>query len=279
MRVRDVGKGRTISSLGLAAAGPAQVAAASIQLLLLAGLAAAFGIGPAGALAGVMYAAGLLGLLAGAMRRAGRRSFGPADQVTLARALLVGGVTALVVDGLVTGMAAAPALVAIAAVALALDAVDGRVARRTGTVSPVGARFDMEVDAFLVLVLSVHAAGIVGPWVLAIGLMRYAFVVAGWMLPWLRGPLPPNYAAKTVAALQGIVLVVASARVLGDVPAAVLVGTALALLGWSFGRDVLRLWRASRPGDPESAGNRVRSPASHAPTQAPSGRTACTTGP
>jgi phosphatidylglycerophosphate synthase len=233
------------------------VAAASIQLLLLAGLAAVFGIGPAGALAGVMYAAGLLGLLAGAMRRAGRRSFGPADQVTLARALLVGGVTALVVDGLVTGMAAVPALVAIAAVALALDAVDGRVARRTGTVSPVGARFDMEVDAFLVLVLSVHAAGIVGAWVLAIGLMRYAFVAAGRLLPWLRGPLPPNYAAKTVAALQGVVLVVAGARVLGDGPATVLVGTALALLSWSFGRDVLRLWRASRPGDLESGGNRV----------------------
>ena len=112
---------------------------------------------------------------------------GPADMVTLARALLVGGVTAVVAEGLLTGWTARGALVALAAVALVLDAVDGKVARRTGTTSPVGARFDMEVDAFLVLVLSVHVAGIVGPWALVIGGMRYAFVVAGWLLPWLRG--------------------------------------------------------------------------------------------
>ena len=46
----------------------------------------------------------------------------------------------------------------LAVVALALDAVDGRVARRTGTVSPFGARLDGEADAFLMLVLSVHVA-------------------------------------------------------------------------------------------------------------------------
>ena len=73
--------------------------------------------------------------------------------------------------------------------ALALDAVDGWVARRTGTVSALGARFDMEVDAFLILVLSGYVAPTLGGWVLAIGLMRYAFVAAGWVLPWLRaGP-------------------------------------------------------------------------------------------
>ena len=43
----------------------------------------------------------------------------------------------------------------LSSVALALDGVDGQVARRTRTVSALGARFDMEVDAFLVLVLSV----------------------------------------------------------------------------------------------------------------------------
>ena len=36
-------------------------------------------------------------------------------------------------------------------------AVDGRVARCTGTVSRLGARFDMEVDAVLILVLAVLA--------------------------------------------------------------------------------------------------------------------------
>src|SRR5919199_1802310 len=66
-----------------------------------------------------------------------------------------------------------------------LDCVDGQVARRTRTTSALGARFDMEVDAFLLLVLSVVVARAAGPWVLAIGLMRYAYVAGGALLPWL----------------------------------------------------------------------------------------------
>ncbi len=226
--------------------GPEQAAAASAQLLILAGLTAAFGLGPLGVLVGVVYATGLLGLLSAAMRRAGRSELGPADAVTLARALLVGGVTAIVAEGLLTGWTAQAALVALASVALVLDAVDGKVARRTGTVSPVGARFDMEVDAFLVLVLSVHVAAIVGPWALAIGGMRYAFVAAGRLLPWLRGPVPPSYVAKAVAAVQGVVLVVAASQLLPPHLTVALVAVALALLVWSFARTVWQLWPARR---------------------------------
>ncbi|GAA0947288.1 CDP-alcohol phosphatidyltransferase family protein [Pseudonocardia zijingensis] len=225
--------------------GPEQAAAAA-QLLILAGLAAAFGLGPLGVLVGVVYAAALLGLLSAAMHRAGRSALGPADVVTLSRALLVGGVTALVVEGLLTGSTPLAALVGLAAVALALDAVDGKVARRTGTTSPVGARFDMEVDAFLVAVLSVHVATVVGPWALTIGAMRYAFVLAGRALPWLRGPVPPSYLAKTVAAVQGVVLVVAASELLPLLVTTALVAVALVLLVWSFTRTVVLLWRAER---------------------------------
>jgi len=211
-----------------------QAAGAAGQVTLLAVLTAFAGLGPVGTLAGLVYGAGLWALLGTAAQRAGVRSLGPADLVTLARAVLVGGVTALVVHG------APPVglLVALASVALALDAVDGRVARRTGTVSALGARFDMEVDAFLVLVLSVHVATLVGPWVLAIGLMRYVFVAASWAAPWLRGSLPTRYSAKAVAAAQGVVLVAAAA---GIAPPW-LVGLALALLAWSFGQSVVWLW-------------------------------------
>ena len=73
----------------------------------------------------------------------------------------------------------------------------------------------MEVDAFLVLVLSVHVAVLVTPWALVDRAMRYVFVVASWLLPWLSGALPTRYSAKVVAAVQGIVLVVAS----GQLPA------------------------------------------------------------
>ena len=140
----------------------------------------------------------------------GDRGLGPANLVTLTRAVLVGGVTALVVDRFVAGSSNVRVLVVVATAALLLDAVDGQVARRTNTVTALGARFDMETDAFLVLVLSVYVAPIVGPAALVIGAMRYAYAVAGGLLPWLRAPLPTRYSAKVVAAIQGIVLVLAA---------------------------------------------------------------------
>ncbi|WP_436502226.1 CDP-alcohol phosphatidyltransferase family protein [Actinokineospora sp. HUAS TT18] len=191
---------------------------------------------PAGWIAGLAYGMATWTLLGGAVRRSGTHAIGPADRVTLARGLLVGGVTALVVSG--TGQTAL--LVSLAGVALALDFVDGQVARRTGTASALGARFDMEVDAFLILVLSVHVALEFGPWVLAIGLMRYVFVAASWAMPWLTGPLLPSFARKAVAAAQGVLLVgAASGLPYGDA----LAGVALAALTVSFGRDVRWLWR------------------------------------
>ncbi|WP_254715451.1 CDP-alcohol phosphatidyltransferase family protein [Actinomadura sp. NAK00032] len=209
--------------------GPELALAAAAQLALLAVLRP----GHAGLAVGGGYALAAWALLARAFRR--RRALGPADHVTLARVVLTGGVAALVA-GHLTGGGHTFALVAAASVALVLDGVDGRVARRTGTASRLGARFDMETDAFLVLVLSVQVAWSAGPWVLAIGAMRYAFGAAAWAAPWLRADLRPSVARKAVAVVQGVVLVVAAA---GVVPhAGLLVAAALALLVWSFGRDV-----------------------------------------
>ncbi len=209
------------------------------QLAILAVLAGTVGLGPAGWLTGVGYGLILLVLL----RRA---RLGPADRVTLARAALVGGVTALVADAVADAPAPVAALVSLAAVALALDAVDGWVARRTGTVSTLGARFDMEVDAFLILVLAGYVTGSLGGWVLALGLMRYAFAAAGWAVPWMRAQLPPRYWRKVVAATQGVVLVVAASGLPTRPVAVTLVALGLALLVESFGRDVGWLWRRSR---------------------------------
>lgn len=222
-----------------AAAVEEQAVWAGAQTLLLGVLAMTVGLGPLGWLAGSAYAVATWALLGAALLRSGT-VLGPADRVTLARGVLVGGVTAVVVDRVGTSMPTA-VVVAVAAIALVLDFVDGRVARRTGTCSVVGGRFDMEIDAFLILVLSVLVAFELGPWVLVIGAMRYVFVAAAWVVPWLVGELPPSYARKTVAAVQGVVLVAAAS---GVVPfAGVLVGLALASLVWSFGRDVFWLWR------------------------------------
>jgi phosphatidylglycerophosphate synthase len=220
----------------------APAAGAGILMIMLGGLAATTGLGMVGWLAGGGYAVGLCAALTAALYRRGSRSLGPADHVTLARATLTGCVTALVADTVRTPAPIA-LLVALTTVALVLDGVDGHVARRTATESSLGARFDMEVDAFLILVLSVFVAGMLGPWVLAIGAMRYVFAAASRALPWLGSPLPPSMTRKTVAALQGIVLAVAAAGVLPHLVAAALTGLALAALGWSFARDVTWLYR------------------------------------
>ena len=218
-----------------------------IQIVLLAGLAGTLGLGGAGWLAGVVYGVVMCVLLMRGLRHSRRGGLSPADWVTLTRAILVGGVTALTVDSF-DRPAPVGALVALTTVALALDAVDGQVARRTGTVTALGALFDQEVDAFLLVVLSVYVvyvAAPVGAWALAIGGMRYVFLVATWVLPWMRDTLPPRHWRKVVAATQGVVLVLAAADVLPHPLAVTVVVAALALLVESFGRDVLWLWLQS----------------------------------
>ena len=55
-----------------------------------------------------------------------------------------------------------PLLIGLTVPALILDAVDGWLARRTRTATELGARFDMEVDAFLILALSVFVSRAAG---------------------------------------------------------------------------------------------------------------------
>jgi phosphatidylglycerophosphate synthase len=212
------------------------------EVALLGALDTRIDLSVTGWLTGVACAVLVNACLAGALVRSGTARLGPADRVTLARATLVCAVAALTADALV-GRAPVPVLVALSVVALVLDAVDGRVARRTGTVSALGARFDGEVDAFLILVLSVLVARSAGAWVLAIGAARYAFLGAGWVAPWMRGWLPPRHWRKVVAATQGIVLTCAVARVLPPAATETALAVALALLTESFGRDVGWLWR------------------------------------
>ena len=212
------------------------------QVLLIAALAVAVGLGgtglsPAGWVVGVACGVITNAALAGGLTHYRASRLSPADWVTLARATLAVGVAALVADAF-GQRPPVTLLVSLAAVALALDAVDGWVARRTRTTGILGARFDGEVDAFLILVLSVYVARSVGAWVLAIGAARYLFLAAGWPLPWMRAPLPPRYWRKVVAATQGVVLTIVVAGVLPQALASGALIVALVLLAESFGRDV-----------------------------------------
>lgn len=217
-----------------------------LVLAVLGGLAATSTLTPVGWAVGLTC--GVLGnlWLVRAMDRCSRTHLGPADLVTLLRAALTCGVVALVA-GSFSGPTPVAVLVPLATLALALDWVDGRVARRTNTVSAFGARFDMEVDAFLILVLSVLVAHHLGIWVLAIGLARYTLLAAKQVTPWLRRPPPPRYWCKVVAAIQGITLTVVAADLLPPALAKVVLVLALTLLAESFGREVLWLSRLRHP--------------------------------
>ena len=125
------------------------------QVLLLGALVEAAGLGAVGWTVGVACAVTMATALARGL--APDERLGPASSVTLARATAAVGVAALAADSLAHETPVA-LLVTLAAVALALDAVDGWVARRTGTATALGARFDGEVDAFLIAALSVYAA-------------------------------------------------------------------------------------------------------------------------
>lgn len=129
---------------------------------------------------------------------------------------------------------------AIAIVITVLDGVDGWLARHTALESAFGARFDMETDALLILVLSALAwrwerAGV---WVLACGLMRYVFVAASWPWPWLSRPLPPSQRRKAVCVVQIVGLAIIVTPVVAAPLSAWLAAATLAMLTWSFAVDV-----------------------------------------
>ena len=172
--------------------------------------------------------------------------FGPANVVTTIRAMLVALVAVLI------GRPATPEMlwwvIGLTAVMGALDGLDGWLARRTRMASEFGARFDMETDAALILVLSIlvwqHEKA--GAWILLCGLMRYGFVAAGWLLPWLAQPLQSTLRGKTVAVGQLLGLSVALAPIVAVPLSAVAAALTLTALAWSFAIDIRRLSRQYR---------------------------------
>lgn len=221
----------------------ALVAATGCAILaaVLAGpLAGALWPAAAATYAAVVAAAGL-----GLIRHYPHRRLGLCNAITLIRAALIAGVAGVVPVAQALPAGLAWATVAVATLALALDGADGWAARRAGLTSGYGARFDMEVDSVfaLVLALIVVLAGKVGPWAILLGTARYLFVAAMWVWPWLNRPTPPRFSGKVVCVVQIAVLIALVAPPVAGWPATALALAALAGVGWSFGRDILWLWR------------------------------------
>jgi phosphatidylglycerophosphate synthase len=161
--------------------------------------------------------------------------------VTTARAVFA----ALVVGAIgepATAAVAAGAAAAGAAVT-AMDAVDGWVARHGRMASQFGARFDMEVDAVLILALAILTwqQGKAGAWVMLSGLLRYLFVAAGSLLPQMRRPLPVSRRRQTICVVQVVALIVALEPFVPRAGSESIAGAALVALLYSFAVDTLWL--------------------------------------
>ena len=169
--------------------------------------------------------------------------FGAANQITAARAGLVGLVAACLGEA-----PAAPLMrvaVIVGLVATLLDGLDGYMARRTGMATPFGARFDMETDALYVMTLSALAwyTGKAGLWILLAGLWRYLFVGAQQLFAWMRRQEPPSLRRKAICVVQIVGLSLVLLPFIVPPVSAWWCAALLALLTYSFGVDTLWLWR------------------------------------
>jgi phosphatidylglycerophosphate synthase len=169
--------------------------------------------------------------------------FGAANQITTLRAILVSLVAGLVGEPKLPPVAAAA--VAASVVVTLLDGVDGWLARRERIASPFGARFDMEIDALLILALSVLAwrHQKAGAWVVLSGLLRYGFVAGGAVASWLREPLFASRRRQTVCVIQIAALTLVMVPAIQPPASTALAAAALAALSCSFLIDTVWLWR------------------------------------
>lgn len=172
---------------------------------------------------------------------------GYANLVTAFRACLVSllGAGIFCYDDLASDRIVLFGLVALVLFTLALDGVDGYLARRYRQELEFGARFDMEIDALMILILSGAAALLdkAGWWVVLIGLMRYVFLAAGWLYPRLEGELFPSFRRKLICVFQITALCLLLVPFVVPPVSTGIAILALALLTYSFAVDIRYLLR------------------------------------
>lgn len=160
-------------------------------------------------------------------------------------------VTAVRLFGVLLVMAIAPdermRVACVAFLVYVFDGVDGWLARRRGEASPFGAQFDMETDSHIVLLMCVYLVVRVGyaPWTLAIGAMRYVYVVVRWLSAVREVRERRSSWTRIVYSFVVLSLTFACAGVFRSVAEPLVAAGFLALV-WSFTPDFVELVRARR---------------------------------
>lgn len=252
--MRELSTGRALpgASYTVALAVPAirwraAMACLGAVLLSMIGVSAAAMLAavPAEAALGLVGSAGLVVTVAFA--RSGLDTFGVPNAVTTIRLGLALALPLMLPTDPTGPPGWAPAV--IAATALALDGVDGWLARRLGQRTEFGARFDMEVDTVLLVTttFALLSLGRAGPWVLLGPALRPVFVLAGALFPWLAAPLPPSRRRRAVCGTALGALVLALTPLASPTVGTTLAGLAVSALAGSFLADIA--WLACRRRD------------------------------
>ena len=176
---------------------------------------------------------------------------GHANRITLLRASLIAPIAAMVTRPFPLNPTGAWWIIAVSSIALILDGIDGRVSRSKQCETTFGARFDMELDAFFLLALSVLVwqSGKTGAWITGIGAIRYGFVIATLFGPWLGRTLPDNLRRKAICVVQGIALLICLGPIVPSTLATFVGAIALCSLVMSFAIDIQ--WLANHRKNPQ----------------------------
>jgi phosphatidylglycerophosphate synthase len=178
-----------------------------------------------------------------------RGDFGAPNLITALRLLVTGAI------GFGWGELPSFTLAAVVLGLWVLDGVDGWLARRTGHSSEFGARFDMEADAFMVLMveLVLWQRGGFGAWILLTGVLRYAYMLSLAVVPSRRGEVPRSSMGRYAfgCLVLGLIGAIAVPHAIATWTAAI--GTALVSASfarsfhWSYRAPSVRASGASLP--------------------------------
>lgn len=129
---------------------------------------------------------------------------------------------------------------------LSLDAVDGFLARKFNHGSAFGQYFDMEADAFYVLLLSFLLFHLdkVGAWMLLPGVLRYIYVIVIALLGWQDREIPGSFIAKVIGA--GFFIMLPFPLIIPTPLGAYVAAGMTGLLFWSFGLSFFQLWELGK---------------------------------
>jgi phosphatidylglycerophosphate synthase len=129
---------------------------------------------------------------------------------------------------------------------IGLDAVDGFLARRFQQSSEFGQYFDMEADAFYVLLLTIllYQSGKVGTWVLVPGILRYVYVIVISLIGWQDRELQGSFLAKVIGG--GFFVILPWPFIIPEPLGAYVLAGMTILLFWSFGVSFYELYQVGK---------------------------------